>query len=251
MRFKDKVVIVTGAGQGIGRAYANAFAEEGAKVVIAEINEANARAVAKEITDKGFRAIPIATDVSDANSVDKMVKTTVEKYGRIDVLVNNAGILNAIEMRPLEELSLEEWNRVIGVNLTGMFLCCKAVAPIMKSQKEGKIINISSGVVMIGRPYYPHYVASKAGVIGLTRSLARELGDWNIHVNAVAPGPVTTEVPQTTITHDEVKALVAQQCIKREETPKELLGPVMFLASDEANFMSGQLVNVDGGLNMY
>lgn len=251
MRFKDKVVIVTGAGQGIGRAYANAFAEEGAKVVIAEINEANARAVAKEITDKGFRAIAIATDVSDANSVDKMVKTTVEKYARIDVLVNNAGILNAIEMRPLEELSLKEWNRVIAVNLTGMFLCCKAVAPIMKSQKEGKIINISSGVVMVGRPYYPHYVASKAGVIGLTRSLARELGDWNIHVNAVAPGPVTTEVPQTTITHDEVKALIAQQCIKREETPKELLGPVMFLASDEANFMSGQLVNVDGGLNMY
>lgn len=251
MKFKDKVVIVTGAGQGIGRAYANAFAEEGAKVVIAEINEANARAVAKEITDKGFTAIAIATDVSDANSVDKMVKTTVEKYGRIDVLVNNAGILNAIEMRPIEELSLEEWNRVIGVNLTGMFLCCKAVAPIMKSQKEGKIINISSGVVMVGRPYYPHYVASKAGVIGLTRALARELGDWNIHVNAVAPGPVTTEVPQTTITRDEVKALIAQQCIKREETPKELLGPVMFLASDEANFMSGQLVNVDGGLNMY
>lgn len=251
MKFKDKVVIVTGAGQGIGRAYANAFAEEGAKVVIAEINEANARAVAKEITDKGFTAIAIATDVSDANSVDKMVKTTVDKYGRIDVLVNNAGILNAIEMRPIEELSLEEWNRVIGVNLTGMFLCCKAVAPIMKSQKEGKIINISSGVVMVGRPYYPHYVASKAGVIGLTRALARELGDWNIHVNAVAPGPVTTEVPQTTITRDEVKALIAQQCIKREETPKELLGPVMFLASDEANFMSGQLVNVDGGLNMY
>lgn len=251
MRFKDKVVIITGAGQGIGRAYANAFAREGAKVVIAEVNEANARAVAKEITDKGFKAIAIATDVSDANSVDKMAKTTVEKYGRIDVLVNNAGILNALKLKPFWEISREEWDKVIGVNLTGMFLCCKAVAPTMKSQKGGKIINISSGVFMVGRQNYLHYVASKAGVVGLTRAMARELGDWNINVNAVTPGPVTTEVPQTTITRDEVKALLTMQCIKREETPEELLGAVMFLASDEASFISGQLINVDGGLNMY
>ena len=251
MRFKDKVVIVTGAGQGIGRAYANAFAKEGAKVVIAEVNEANAKAVAKEITDKGFKAIAIATDVSDANSVDKMVKTTVEKYGRIDVLINNASIFASLKMKPFWEISREEWDKIIGVNLTGVFLCCKAVAPIMKSQKGGKIINISSGTILVGRPNYLHYVTSKAGIIGLTRAMARELGDWNINVNAVAPGPVKTEVPRETVTPDQAKAIIAQQCIKRQETPKDLLGPVMFLASDEAGFMSGQLLNVDGGLNMY
>ncbi len=251
MRFSDKVVIVTGAGQGIGRGYANAFAKEGARVVIAEVNESKAKAVAKEIADSGPQAMAIATDVSDADSVDRMVKTTMDKWGRIDVLINNAAIFNAIQVGPIERLTPEEWNRVIAVNLSGMFLCCKAVTPIMKSQKRGKIINISSGVTMIGRTGYPHYVASKAGVIGLTRALARELGSWNINVNSVAPGPVTTEVSHTTISRQEIDALVAQQCIKRESTPKELVGPVMFLASDEADFISGALLNVDGGLNMY
>ena len=250
MELKGMVGVVTGSGKGLGKAIAERFFHEGARVALWD-RSGLAKGVAETLDPSGQKTIYVRAEVNEEDQVASVISEIMGKFGRIDVLVNNAGILNAIEMRPIEELSLEEWNRVIGVNLTGMFLCCKAVAPIMKSQKEGKIINISSGVVMVGRPYYPHYVASKAGVIGLTRSIARELGDWNIHVNAVAPGPVTTEVPQTTITRDEVKALIAQQCIKREETPEELLGPVMFLASDEAKFMSGQLVNVDGGLNMY
>ena len=251
MKFKEKVVIITGAGQGIGRAYAHAFAKEGAKVVIAEINETNGQAVAKEITKEGFEAVGIRTDVSDAESVDGMVKAVVEKYGRIDVLVNNAALFATVKMKPFWEISVGEWDKVMAVNLRGMFLCCKAVAPIMKAQKQGKIINISSGTALMGRPYYLHYVTSKAGVIGFTRALARELGDWNINVNSVSPGSVETEVPRESVTPEQAKALIAQQCIKKREVPQDLVGIVMFLASDEANFITGQLFNVDGGLNMY
>lgn len=251
MKFKGKVVIITGAGQGIGRAYAHGFAKEGAKVIIAEINEANALSVAKEITNQGFEAVAIKTDVSDAGSVDGMVKIVMDKYGRIDVLVNNAAVFATIKMKPFLEISVEEWDKVIAVNLRGMFLCCKAVVPVMKSQKAGKIINISSGTALMGRPYYLHYVTTKAGVIGFTRSLARELGEWNINVTSVSPGAVETEVPRETVSPEQIKALIGQQCIKRRQVPQDLVGVVMFLASDEAGFVTGQLVNVDGGLNMY
>jgi len=251
MRFKDKVVIITGAGQGIGRAFAHAFAREGARIVIAEMNEAKAQAVAKEITEGGLEAVAITTDVSDEGSVDKMVKATVEKYGRIDVLVNNAGIMSTIKMKPFWEISVEEWDKLMAVNVRGIFLCCKAVVPIMKAQEKGKIINMSSGTALEGRPYYLHYVTSKAGVIGLTRALAREVGDWNINANVIAPGSVVTEIPRETVTPEQAKAMITQRCIKRRETPQDLVGTVMFLASDEADFISGQVINVDGGLNMY
>jgi len=251
MRFKDKVVIITGAGQGIGRAFAHAFAREGARIVIAEINEANARAVAKEITEGGLEAVAITTDVSDEGSVDKMVKATVEKYGHIDVLVNNAGIMATIKMKPFWEISVEEWDKLMAVNVRGIFLCCKAVVPIMKAQEKGKMINMSSDTVLMGRPYYLHYVTSKAGVIGLTRALAREVGDWNINVNAIMPGAVETEIPRESVTPEQLKAMIAQRCIKRRETPQDLVGTVMFLASDEAGFITGQIIHVDGGLVMY
>lgn len=251
MRFKDKVIIITGAGQGIGRVLANALAREGAKIVISEINETNARAVAGEITGLGFDAIAIKTDVADEREVNQMVSGAVEKYGRVDVLVNNAGILSTIRMKPFWEISAEEWDRVLAVNLKGMFLCCKAVVPVMQKQKKGKIINMSSTTVLEGRPNYLHYVSSKAGVIGLTRAMAREVGDWNINVNAITPGATDTGIPRDSVSPQQQQAMIAQRCIKRKEVPQDLVGTVMFLASEESDFISGQVINVDGGFNMY
>jgi 3-oxoacyl-[acyl-carrier protein] reductase len=153
------------------------------------------------------------------------------------------------KMKPFEEISLDEWNQIIAVNLTGSFLCCQAVAPYMRDRKHGRIINISSGVVLMGRPFYAHYVGSKAGIIGLTRALANELGGDNITVNAITPGPTATEIPRETVTPEQVKAMTEAQAIHRQETPEDLVGVAVFLASEDSRFITGQTINVDGGLN--
>jgi 3-oxoacyl-[acyl-carrier protein] reductase len=251
MRLKDKVAIITGAGQGIGAAYARKFCEVGAKVVVADINQEKAEAVVKKVTEKGHEALAIMTDVSDEASTQALVHTVVERYGRIDILVNNAAIFATIETKPMEEISVEEWDGLMGVNLRGLFLCCKAILPQMKAQKQGKIINVSSATVFMGKPYYIHYVTSKAGVIGFTRALAREVGDWNIQVNCLTPGYTETEIPRGTTTSEQKKAIIGHQCIKRIGTTEDLLGIMVFLASDESDFMSGQTVNVDGGDNLH
>jgi 3-oxoacyl-[acyl-carrier protein] reductase len=251
MRLQDKVAIITGAGQGIGAAYARKFCEVGAKVVVADINQEKAEAVVKKVTEKGHEALAIMTDVSDEASTQALVHTVVERYGRIDILVNNAAIFSTIETKPMEEITVKEWDGLMGVNLRGLFLCCKAILPQMKAQKQGKIINVSSATVFMGKPYYIHYVTSKAGVIGFTRALAREVGDWNIQVNCLTPGYTETEIPRGTTTLEQKKAIIGHQCIKRIGTPEDLLGIMVFLASDESDFMSGQTVNVDGGDNLH
>jgi 3-oxoacyl-[acyl-carrier protein] reductase len=251
MRLKDKVAIITGAGQGIGAVYARKFCVEGAKVVIADNNQEKSEAVVKELTEKGFEAFTLVTDVSDEASTQDLVRTVMEKYGQIDILVNNAAIFSTIETKPIEEIDPEEWDGLMRVNLRGLFLCCKAVLPQMKAQKKGKIINVSSATVFMGKPYYIHYVTSKAGVIGFTRALAREVGDWNIQVNCLTPGYTETEVPRGTTTPEQKKAIIGHQCIKRIGTPEDLVGIMVFLASNESDFMSGQTVNVDGGDNLH
>ena len=251
MRLKEKVVIITGGSQGIGRGYARRLAEEGAKVVIADINDEKGYQVEKELGDKGYTAKYIKVNVADKESVQQMVDTAVKEFGTIDILINNASVFSTIKMKPFEEISLEEWNKVITVNLTGVFLCSQAVVPVMRKQKKGRIINISSGTILAGRPYYIHYVSSKAGVAGFTRALAREVGNDNITVNTVAPGPTYTEIERDSVTPEQAQAMLKQQCIQRPATPDDIAGTIVFLSSDDSSFISGQMILVDGGKGMH
>jgi 3-oxoacyl-[acyl-carrier protein] reductase len=243
-----KVAIITGAGQGIGRAYAHRFGEEGSSVVVAEINAEKGEAVAGEVQRAGGKALFVPADVSDEGSCQAMAKAALDAFGRIDVLVNNAAIFSTIQMKPFWELAQAEWDQLMAVNLKGPWLAAKAVFPAMRKQGGGAIINISSAAYLLGRPNYVHYVASKAGIIGLTRSMAREVGEYSIRVNAITPGPTYTEVPRGTVTPEQKEAMIKAQCIKRPEVPQDLVGIVAFLASDDATFITGQTFNVEGGL---
>jgi len=242
-----RVAIVTGAGQGIGRVFARAFAKSGAIAVIAERNMKNAEAVAAEIAaDKG-QALAVETDVADPASIQRMVATVEARFGRIDILINNAGIFSTLEMRPFDQIPLEEWERVLRVNVTGPFLCACAVLPAMRRAKWGRIVNIASAAVPLGRPNYLHYIASKSALQGMTYSMARELGKDGIVVNSLLPGATFTEIERKTVTPEQKERIVAMQCIPRPETPADLVGTALFLASDLTGFLTGQSVVVDGG----
>lgn len=249
MRLKEKVAIITGASQGIGRAFALRFAQEGAHVVIADIQEDKAKSVVQEIQAIGGQAIAVNVDVSQPESVKAMVQQAMTRFEHIDVMINNAAIFSSIKMKPFDEITFDEWSGLMAVNLTGTFLCCQAVAPSMRAQQSGSIINISSSTVLMGRPWYAHYVTSKAGVVGLTRALARELGADNITINVVMPGSTETEVTRETVSSEQKKSILDGQSIHRRETPQDLVGALVFLASDESRFITGQTLVVDGGHN--
>ncbi len=242
-----RVAVVTGGAQGIGRALAHGFADAGAAVVVADKAGDRAAAVAESLRASGSKATAAEVDVADQESVRAMVRSTVQAFGRVDVLVNNAAIFSTIKMGPFEDIPIAEWNQVLNVNLTGAFLCCQAVAAQMREQQYGRIINISSATVLEGRANYLHYVTSKAGVVGLTRSLARELGSSNITVNAVMPGSIVTEIPRATVTPEQAAAIVAAQSVPRRLAPADIVGPILFLSSDAAAAITGQTVVVDGG----
>lgn len=248
MRLKDKVCIITGAGQGIGKYYAERLAEEGAAIVVAEYNGETGKRVADEINEKGHNAFFIKTDVADEKSTQAMAEGTVEKYGRIDILINNAAVFATLGFKPFDQIPVEEWDRVMTVNLRGLWLCSKAVVPFMKKQNKGKIINTSSSAWDLGRPLYLHYVTSKAGIVGFTRGLAREVGQWNINVNCVSYSGVITEIERESFTPEAQQGVMSQQCIKRPGVPQELVGTILFLASEESDFLSGQNIHPNGGL---
>jgi NAD(P)-dependent dehydrogenase (short-subunit alcohol dehydrogenase family) len=237
------VAIVTGGARHIGAAYCRRLAEEGAAAVIADVLDGEP--VAEEIRSKGGRALSLRADVAKEEDTNRVALATVKTFGRIDILVNNAAIFINIQRHPFYEITAEEWDRVSAVNIKGPFLCAKAVFPKMKEQRSGKIINISSSTAYWGTPNFLHYVASKAALIGMTRSLAREVGEFGICVNAIAPGLVEHEgqTAPKSLTELQLKA----RSIKRLQTPEDLLGTLVFLASADSDFITGQTIVVDGG----
>jgi len=239
---------VTGGGHGIGRIISLAFAGIGARVVIAELDGAAAGVVADECLAAGADAIAIPTDVADEASVRRMAERVGERFGGADVLVNNAAIFAtvAIARDRLEALDPGEWDRVMAVNLRGPFLCARALVPQMRARGAGRIVNISSGTALHGGGAPIHYIASKAGVIGLTRALARELGPAGITVNAIAPGATPTDATSPDERRRQ-EATVAARAIPRIQTPEDIAGTVLFLCSAAAGFMTGQTLSVDGG----
>ncbi|NJN67494.1 MAG: 3-oxoacyl-ACP reductase FabG [Chloroflexaceae bacterium] len=244
MRLKDKVAIVTGGGQGIGEATAKLFAREGAKVVVADMNEETAGKVAGEIQSSGGEALAVKVNVADAASVDAMVKATTDWAGRIDVLVSNAGITADTVLHKMSE---EQWDRVINVNLKGVWLCGKAVAPVMRNQGSGSIINASSIVGVYGNMGQSNYAATKGGVIAMTKTWAVELASKGVRANAIAPG--FTDTPMVAAVKPEVLDKVRQQTpLGRLATPDDIAYAYLFLASDESSFITGQVLEVSGGL---
>ena len=242
-----RVVIITGGGQGIGRVFAQSFSAAGSIPVIADINGKSAQKVADEIAAEKGDALAIQTDVGDADSVQNMAQTVLSELGRIDVLINNAAIFTTLEMRPFDQIPPEEWERVLRVNITGAFLCSRAVVPTMRKAGWGRIIHMASAAVSMGRPGYLHYIASKSALEGMAHSMARELGPDGITVNAILPGATFTEIPRRTVTPQQKEAIIASQCIPRAETPQDLAGTALFLASESSAFLTGQGIVVDGG----
>jgi NAD(P)-dependent dehydrogenase (short-subunit alcohol dehydrogenase family) len=229
-----KVAIVTGAAQGIGRAIADGLAGEGAEIVVVDLNP----------PEGGIRA-----DVSSEKDVARMVEETLARHGRVDILVNNAGLYASLEMRAFTEIPLEEWNRVMEINVASMFLTCRAVVPVMRERGGGKIVNISSGTPFRGVPFLLHYVTSKGAIVAFTRALAKELGKDSILVNCVAPGFTMSDGVKA---HPEVveklrDVSVAARTLQRDQVPEDVVGAVVFLCGPGSDFITGQTMVIDGG----
>ena len=252
-RLDERVIIVTGGAQGIGLAYCKGLAAEGAKVVVADIDRAGSEAAVGALGESGADALAVVGDVSKPEDTEEMARATIERFGRIDGLINNAAMFQrpAMSRVPFDEIPVDEWDRLMAINLRGIFLSCRAVVPHMKQQQSGKIVNISSGTVFAGTANLLHYITSKAGVIGLTRGLARELGEYNITVNAIAPGLTISMEESNDVRSDMNQQRIQARSLKRAEAPEDLVGTAVFLCSSDSDFMSGQTMVVDGGLQMH
>jgi NAD(P)-dependent dehydrogenase (short-subunit alcohol dehydrogenase family) len=242
-RLKGKVAIVTGGAGGIGSAFARGLAGAGARVVVADLDEAAARALASEL---GSECLALALDVTSVESTEALARAAVDRFGRIDILVNSAAIYVALERKPFAEIDLAEWNRVLSVDLTGSALCARAVLPAMKEQGAGVIVNMGSVNTHLVPEGRTHYNAAKAAVETLTRTLARELGPHGIRVNALAPGLVRTGRAQF-VSEERYQRTAQERALRREMMPEDLVGPLVFLCSDDASMITGHVLVVDGG----
>ena len=244
----EQIVVVTGAAQGLGRAFASAYAEAGATTIIADINIEKAEVLSNEVCQSGGTAKPLMMDVASEHSVKSAFDDIIRDHSRIDVLVNNAAIISELKMKSFDTIPLDEWENVMRVNVSGVFLCCREVAPYMKMAKYGRIINLASGATRMGRPGYLHYIASKGAIEAMTRSIARELGPFGITVNSLAPGAIFTEIPRDSVNGEQKNTIITAQCIQRPGVPEDLISTALNLASPEISFVSGQTFVVDGGL---
>jgi NAD(P)-dependent dehydrogenase (short-subunit alcohol dehydrogenase family) len=250
-RLQDRVAIITGAAQGIGARYARGLASEGAAVALADVLDA--APVADAIAADGGRALAMHVDVTDPGSVHDMVARTVDRFGRLDILVTNAAIFGNLALKPFEEIDSGEWDRLMAVNVRGVFECVKASVPEMRKRRYGKIINIASGTVFKGTPMMLHYVTSKGAIVAMTRCLARELGDSGIRVNTLAPGLVMSESVSANPAWKGavLQNNIASRAIKREATTEDVVGTLVFLSSADSDFITGQAIVVDGGSVMH
>lgn len=243
-----RVAIVTGGAGVIGAAYCRGFAAEGAAVVVADL--ADPDDIVAELRGAGHRALGVSVDISDKASTEELAQATLEEYGRIDVLVNNAAFFKAVTRGPFEDITVAEWDLTMAVNVRGPWLCSRAVLPAMKKQEHGRIINISSNVVWKGVPGFLHYTTSKSALVGFTRAMAHEVGDYGITVNNVAPDFIPDDALRAHQPGNE-DAVNAQRAIKRTSIPEDMVGTVLFLSSDDASFITGQAILVNGGAFMY
>jgi 3-oxoacyl-[acyl-carrier protein] reductase len=245
MRLQDKTAIITGGANGIGRETALLFAKNGAKLVIADFDETNGQTVADEIRALGSEAVFVKADVSNPEDAEKMVGVALERFGRLDILINNAGITRDGFLVKMEQ---EQWDKVISINLTGVFLCTQAAAKAMMAQGSGVILNAASVVALYGNVGQTNYAAAKAGVIGMTKTWAKELGPKGVRVNAVAPGFVVTGMTEK-VPEKVLGMMVQQTPLRRLGQPIDIANAYLFLASDEASFINGAVLSVDGGLS--
>jgi len=247
MRLPNKVAVITGGAQGIGRAIALGMGREGAKVVVADLQGDKAKTVADEVRTLGTDAIAVEVNVASEPSVNRLADQTFERFGRVDILINDAGVYLK---SPVVSKSEEEWDRTLDVNLGGNFLCARAFVPAMRTQKSGRIISIASSIAHSGAREFADYAASKAGIIGFVKALARELGPDGITVNAICPGSANTDMPRRHRSEEETMARLRATPLGHVLEPEDIAGPILFLASDAAAYITGQAYNINCGTVM-
>jgi NAD(P)-dependent dehydrogenase (short-subunit alcohol dehydrogenase family) len=245
---QDKVVVVTGAAQGIGLAHARRLAQERCHVILADRDGERVQAAAASFDGPEKTAIPLRIDVADEGSCAELASVVMDRFGRVDGLVNNAAIFSTLTMKPFWEISVAEWDTLMAVNLRGPWLLTRALLPALRASAAASVVNVGSDAVWLGRRGYLHYIASKAGVAGMTHAMAHELGEDGIRVNTVSPGPVYTEVARETVTEQQKAAMLAAQALKRPAGPDDITRAVLFLLSDDSGYITGQTLSVNGGL---